>query len=252
MGILDTHFTELMNALESEARSTNSKDRDLHSIFDHIDDDLFAFLTQKAFKGYEGLRAALPDYPSEEINRDCTGTFTLHDSVKESLVFWKLVEEIFRSFNEKPLSDCRVVDYGAGWGRITRFCGKDVKSSSLYAVEPNPTFCKIFEETRVPGTLVHTDWESARTLPINDADLLISFSILTHTSDVLARHVRDRWAEIMAPGGVVVFTIRPGAFLECVDGEMAKFSASEREAAIERYRRGELAYKATKTRRIRV
>jgi hypothetical protein len=45
-------------------------------------------------------------------------------------------------------------------------------------------------------------------------------------------------------GGVVVFTIRPGAFLECVDGEMAKFSASEREAAIERYRRGELAYKA--------
>jgi hypothetical protein len=37
--------------LESEARSTNSKDRDLHSIFDHIDDDLFAFLTQKVFKG---------------------------------------------------------------------------------------------------------------------------------------------------------------------------------------------------------
>jgi hypothetical protein len=244
MGILDTNLTEVMNALEAKVQSADSEGRDLHPTFGHIDDDLFALLTQKAFKGYDAVKAALPDYPSEDINRDCTGTLTLHDSVKESLAFWKLVKEIFRSFNPKPLSECRVVDYGAGWGRITRFCGKDVKSSSLYAVEPNPTFCKIFEETRVPGTLVPTEYQSASVLPFDGADLLISFSILTHTSDALAHNVRDRWAEIMAPGGVVVFTIRPGAFLECVDGEMTKFTAEERQLAIEQYRQGGLAYKA--------
>lgn len=242
--ILQTNFQDVLTRLENRINSsTAGASKNLNAVFGDVDDDLYAFLLQKDYDNFEAVKALLPDWASDEIRRNSTGEFSMHDSVKEALLFWKLVKEEFRKLNSKPLETCRVVDYGAGWGRITRFCAKDVIQTELYAVEPNPVFCGIFEETRVPGTLVRTDWESSQTLPVKDADLLISFSIYTHTSDKLARNIRDRWAEMMTPGGVVAFTVRPGAFLNSGEGEAARFTEPERNAAKDAYRRGELIYK---------
>ena len=241
--ILESNFQDVLTQLENRIASTASAPQNFNALFSEVDDELYAFLLQKDYDSFQPIKALLPDWPSDEIRRNSTGEFSMHDSLKEALLFWKLVKEEFRKLSAKPLQTCRVVDYGAGWGRITRFCAKDVMQRELYAVEPNPVFCDIFEETRVPGNLVRTDWESSGQLPLKDVDLLISFSIFTHTSDKLARSIRDRWAELMRPGGVVAFTVRPGAFLNCTEGEVTLFTEQERSAAREAYRRGELIYK---------
>ena len=241
--ILKTNFKDVLTKLENKINSSASPAQNFNALFGDLDDDLYAFLLQKSYDSFNQIKALLPDWASDEIRRDSTGDFSLHDSLKEALLFWKLVKEEFRNLSTKLLQTCRVVDYGAGWGRITRFCAKDVTQPELYAVEPNPVFCGIFEETRVPGKLVRTDWESSQQLPIKDADLLISFSIFTHTSDKLARNIRDRWAELMRPGGVIAFTVRPGAFLNSKDGEMALFTEAERSTVKDAYQRGELIYK---------
>lgn len=236
MSILSLHFAREMARIEDRLAAGLSRDE----AFEGIDDDLFALLCTRDYDGYEGIKATLPDYPPEEWVIDCTGNLTIEDAVKEAVLFWRLVKEVYRDQNAKPLRQATVVDYGAGWGRITRFCAKD--AARVYAVEPNPVFHDLYRQCRVPGTLVVSDFLSSTPLPISGVDLLFCFSILTHASEALAENIRDRWAEMMAPGGVVVFTIRPGTYFDQTGGEITRLPPADLAAARAAYAKGRPGY----------
>jgi hypothetical protein len=237
MSILATHFGDRMDAFERRlARGAVAAE-----VFGGVDDELFALILGKHYEGWPAIRAALPDYPDVSWVQDCTGNLTLFDAVKEAVLFWKLAKDSYSRFGRRgPLERATVVDYGAGWGRITRFCPKDV--GKIYAIEPNPVFHDIYRETRVPAELVESDFHSAQRLPVSEVDLLFCFSILTHASDALARNIAARWAEMMAPGGVVQFTIRPGSYLQESGGEIDRLSEKEKAACRKAYAAGRLAY----------
>jgi len=238
MSILDLHFADRLAEIERRLAQGQTPDR----AFRGVDDDLFALLSTRDYPGFDAVKAALPDYPSEDWVRDCTGNLTMFEAVKESVLFWGLAKTVYAEHARwrRPLKDAVVVDYGAGWGRITRLCPKDV--GRVYAVEPNPTFHELFEKHRVPGELVKSDFQSAEPLPIRRADLLFCFSILTHAPDSLCRNIAERWAEIMAPGGVAIFTIRPGSYIDMEGGEISRVPAAERGALRQEYEAGRLAY----------
>jgi hypothetical protein len=238
MSILSLHFAEPLAEIERRLARGQDPARAFHG----VDDDLFALLCSKDYPGRESLKAALPDYPPVEWVQDCTGNMTLFESVKEAVQFWGLAKAAYARHARRrpPLSRATVVDYGAGWGRITRFCAKD--AGKVYAVEPNDTFHELFTSCGVPGELVKSHGLSSDRLPIRKADLLFCFSIVTHSSDLLTRNIAERWAETMAPGGVVVFTIRPGTMFDMDGGEIDRLPAEERAAMRADYEQGRLAY----------
>jgi len=241
--VLATNFRDELKDIEVRLAQETHSDTRYFEAFSGIDDDLYGYLVQKQFNGFDRVKWILPDWASDEIRRDSTGNFTLQDSVIEALQFWRLVKERFEDLHTLKLRDCRVLDYGAGWGRVTRFCAKDVPAFSLYAIEPNTIFADIYAHCKVPGVLIRTDWESRNPIEVSPVDLIISFSILTHTSEELARNIKERWLELTKPGSVIAFTIRPGALLHDNQNEMAIFSEEERLNAQASYSRGELAYK---------
>jgi hypothetical protein len=236
MSVLTLHFRREMARIE---KALAAGDRPAKA-FSGVDDDLYALLLNRAYDGHDAVKAALPDYPPVEYVQDCTGNLTQFEAVKESVLFWKLAKEALREHGRRRLKDATVVDYGAGWGRITRFVEKDV--ARLYAVEPNPAFREVFEQTRVPGELIASDYLSSEPLPIRNVDLLICFSILTHASEQLARNIRDRWVEMMARGGVVLFTIRPGTYLDETGGEISRLSPADLAKAKADYAAGKPGY----------
>lgn len=242
MHVIDYNLADQISAIEEKLKGSPTVD--LHHVFHGLPDDLYAMLGQKFYPGHDRIKSVLPDYPSEEVNADCTGNLTLFESVREALMFWRLAKDVYDELGPKPLVESQVVDFGTGWGRITRHVAKDVPNGQIFAVEPNPGFRDIFTASRVPGQLVASDYLSEQSLPLRDIDLLFCFSILTHASDYLARNIATRWVEMLAPGGVVVATIRPGDFLQYDDGEMAKFTPEERARARLAYANGELVYKA--------
>jgi len=236
MSLLSLHFAEVMARLEERAAAGLAPG----AVFEGVDDDLFVLIAGKAYDGYPALKALLPDFPDDALVGALTGNRSLDDAMKEASLFWRLVKAQYDEHGRGPLSAAKVVDYGAGWGRITRLCAKDV--GELIAVEPNPVFQEVFRQTRAPGALICSDYMSEAPLGIEGADLLFSFSILTHTSEALARNVRDRWAEALAPGGVAVFTIRPGTFLDGSRGEIRQLSADELAAGRAAYAKGQAAF----------
>jgi hypothetical protein len=238
MPTLELYFADRVAEIERRLE----RGEDAARAFRGVDDDLFALLSSHDYPGFEAIHTALPRYPPLEWIQDCTGNLTAFEAVKEAVLFWRLAKEAYglHSRRRPPLRKATVVDYGAGWGRITRFCPKD--AARVYAVEPNPQFHKLFQQYGVPGELVKSDFLSAEPLPIKKADLLFCFSILTHASDRLAQNIAKRWAEIMAPGGVILTTVRPGAYLEMDGGEIDRLSGEERAAVRDEYAQGRLAY----------
>jgi hypothetical protein len=236
MSVLSLHFGKQLARIE---KALASGDRPAKA-FAGVDDDLYALLLSRDYEGYDAIKAALPAWPEVEFVQDCTGNLTLFEAVKESVLFWGLAKAALREHGRKKLKEATVVDYGAGWGRITRFVEKDV--AKLYAVEPNPAFREVFRRSGVPGELIASDFLSAERLPIRNADLLFCFSILTHASEQLARNIRDRWVEMMARGGVVLFTIRPGTYLDATGGEISRLSADDLAKAKADYAAGKPGY----------
>lgn len=239
MSVLDLHFADRL--AEIEARLAAGED--YHHAFAGVDDDLFTLLASRDYPGHETIKAALPEYPEERYVIDCTGNLTMYEAVKEAALFWRMAKEAYagHSATGRPLREATVVDYGAGWGRITRLCPKD--AGKVYGIEPNPDFQRLFRKTQVPGELVVSDYLSSTPHPVGDVDLLFCFSIYTHASDQLARNIRDRWVEMMRPGGVVLFTIRPGSYLaDTGGGEISRLSAEELAAFKADYAAGRLAY----------
>lgn len=239
------NFLTEMNAVEEVARkSANRSLNDLHSIFKTVDDGLFAFLVERGFYGFDAVKAALPDWASDEIRQDSTGAFSFHDHVLDASWFWRTVRQHFIEISGKPISSATVADYGAGWGRVSRFANKDVPAEQFYALEPNPVFQDIYVDCRLPGHLVRTDWLSAEPTDVRDVDLIFSYSILTHSSERLTKNIVERWIEMTKQGSIVAFTVRPGFYLGETDGDMAVFTSQEHAALPERYEHGELIYKS--------
>lgn len=239
MSVLDLHFADRLAAIEARLAAGASH----REAFAGVDDDLFILLSNRDYPGHAALKAALPEYPDESYVTVCIGDQTMHEAVKEAAQFWRLAKEVYgeHAATGRPLDQATVLDYGAGWGRITRLCAKDV--AKVYAIEPVEDFRRVYRETRVPGDIVATDHLSSQRHPVKGVDLLFCFSIYTHTSERLAQNIRDRWVEMVRPGGVVLFTIRPGTYLDDTgDGEISRLSPDERAAAKAAYEAGQLAY----------
>lgn len=238
------NFVEEMRSLEKRCREQPSRPlNDLHAIFKDVDDGLFAFLASRSFVGFDDVKAVLPDWASDEVRQDSTGSFSFREHVLDASWFWRTVRKEFEVITGKSIETAAVADYGAGWGRISRFVNKDVPAERFYALEPNPAFQAIYRECALPGHLVETDWLSAQPTGVKDVDLIISYSILTHSSERLTANIIERWLEMTRPGSVVAFTMRPGFYLGERGGDMSVFSDAEHAELAERYGRGEFIYK---------
>jgi hypothetical protein len=237
------NFVDEMRSLERRCSEAGTRElNDLHELFGDVDDGLFAFLVSRAFSEFDGVKSVLPGWAPDDIRHNSTGRFTFREHVLDASWFWRTVRQEFEKITDSEIRRAIVADYGAGWGRIARFVNKDVPAKQFYALEPNPVFQKIYSECRLPGTLVPTDWASKTTSNVKNVDLIISYSILTHSSERLTRNIVDRWAEMTKPGSLLAFTIRPGFYLEETDGDMSVFAPEEHAQLPERYSRGEFIY----------
>ncbi len=241
--ILDFNYAEEMAQLDSKIAASSDPAQSFSALFGDIDDALFAYLCINSFDGFPHIKAAMPAWAPAEIRHQATGHFSEHEHVQDALSFWTRVRDRFIRHSGKRIADSRVVDFGAGWGRILRFAAKDIPQSCLWAVEPNPVFMDLLHQSKIPAQLVAGDWESRNRLELWEIDLIFSYSILTHASDQLVRNIVARWAEITRPGALVAFTVRPGSFLLDDKNEMAIFNAQERAENLDHYRAGRLVYK---------
>lgn len=221
-----------------EGRLAGSNELPLHEAFEGINDDLFALMHLHDFEGFPRIRAALPTWPNGDLWKRVMGSASPNDSLKEAVAFWVAVRGDFLRITGRSIANTRVVDYGAGWGRITRMISKDVPVGQLWAIDPNEELLECVRTCSVKTQVIQSDWDSNVPLSVRDAGLMVSFGVFSHSSAPLTRNMFARLAEISSPGALLAITVRPGALLHADRGEAEVFSKAEIIQAREDYLKG--------------
>lgn len=183
------------------------------ALFADLDDDLWTVLLSREYSLYPNIRALLPEVPEPALQRRWNGADGL-GLLGQSKSFYAKAKDRYREHSDTPLQDSRVLDFGCGWGRLTRFFARDVAPGLLHGCDPVDDILEVCRRTGVPATLARSDFVPDR-LPFEEGfNLVFAFSVFTHLSE--AAHERSLKAihASLEPGGVLIATIRPPAYLQ--------------------------------------
>lgn len=171
--------------------------------------DEFATVLYRVPAEFSALRSALPVYPAPEIQMAWTGNSD-NLLVQKSALFSRLVDQLSRDHRGARLTGARILDYGCGWGRLLRQMMYFSDPDRLFGVDPWEKSLEQCDSLRVPGTILQVDYRPT-TLPsaVSDIDLCYAFSVFTHIGQANSVEVLKYMRSAMAPGGLLVCTIRP-------------------------------------------
>ena len=133
--------------------------------------------------------------------------------LSQTKAFYRHCKAMVAAHGPKPLADSRVLDFGLGWGRITRFFARDIAPGSLLGVDPTEDILEVCRQSRIPAELARSEF-LPKTLPFDGIDLAYSFSVFTHISEGAADVCLDALHAALNPGGLLIVTIRPPAYLQ--------------------------------------
>ncbi len=183
-----------------------------YGLFRDLDDDVWAMLLSRQYSSYENILALLPEVPAPELQRNWNGASGL-ELLTQSKTFYRHTKDRFAAAHDLDLAEARVLDFGCGWGRLTRFFARDVAPGALHGCDPVEDILQICRDSRLPAELSKSEFVPAK-LPVEGFDLAFSFSVFTHISETAAETCLKALHAALNPGGILVMTIRPPAYLD--------------------------------------
>jgi SAM-dependent methyltransferase len=182
------------------------------ALFRDLDDDLWALLLSGEYESYPNIRAFLPSVPEPSLQELWNGTSGL-PLAAQSLAFYRKLRERHAAYAGRPLSDSPVLDFGCGWGRLTRYLARDVSPGHLFGCDPVEQILDVCRDGRVPATLAKSEFVPERLPFETQFDLAFSFSVFTHISERAHESCLRALHNSLRPGGLLVMTVRPPAYL---------------------------------------
>jgi SAM-dependent methyltransferase len=182
------------------------------ALFRDLDDDLWALLLTQAYEVYPNIRSLLPSMPDPGLQELWNGTSGV-TLASQGNAFYRKLRDRHGAHSDQPLSESSVLDFGCGWGRLTRFLVRDVEPGRLYGCDPVEQILQVCRESRVPATLARSSFLPER-LPFDaEFDLAFSFSVFTHLSEAAHESCLRALHASLRPGGLLVVTVRPPEYL---------------------------------------
>lgn len=125
-----------------------------------------------------------------------------------SLLYRNLREQIQR-YSNVDLPASRFLDFGCGWGNVSRYFSKDIPSSQMYACDPHQQII----ETAM-GLNPYIQFAVSQSIPDKIPfegrfDIAIAISIWTHLSERSSEACLNALHSALNPGGLLLLTIRP-------------------------------------------
>lgn len=155
----------------------------------------------------------LPAFVSADSQSAYVGS-SGQQSLKEAIVFLRVILDYARKEGVDFSANPKVADFGAGWGRYTRFLLKYTKPDNIYGLEVNEYILENTRKTFGACNLLKVNSYPPCDLRDNLIDLVLGYSVFSHLSPDCADAWIGEFARIVRPGGLVMMTTQGRTFVE--------------------------------------
>lgn len=178
-----------------------------------------------ALPGVVDVRTAAPPNPPEEVQLKFVGR-SYADAYAEAESFVRVCDEFAAKHGPGELASiARIVDFGSGWGRITRTLLLKTEPSRVFAIDVDVEMTALVNTT-LPGVNAMTVTPDPPTV-LGDASVqaVLAFSVFSHLSGPAHEAWAAEFGRLVAEGGCVAITVLDDAFFAQVAGAQAAVAA---------------------------
>ena len=166
------------------------------------------------------VQRSAPPNPPEQLQVQFVG-LSFEKAYAEAEAFVTAVADELRACGHPGLAGSRVLDFGAGWGRISRVLLASVSPDRLFAVDVDSEMTALVNVT-LPGVNAMTVAPAPPTvLATGSMDVVVAFSVFSH----LSGSAHEAWAReigrLLRPGGVAAVTVLGEDFIDLVASSQA-------------------------------
>jgi hypothetical protein len=207
--LIDPAFARKLSEIDVALATTEHAP--VPELFADIPLDIFGYLLLERPAAYPNIRVWAPAMPSDDLQTTWVGSHGV-PLLLQSVQFVRAIVRASEHHGEKHIRDATVLDFGFGWGRLLRLLYKYVPDSRLYGYDAWGSIIDIARELGLRGNLGQID-EYPQDLPAGPQfDLVYAFSVFTHLSEKAHLAALGAIRKSIAPGGVLVVTVRPANF----------------------------------------
>lgn len=165
----------------------------------------------------------LPAFPSDTIQANTTGQSGIA-TLQEAFVFYKDCINTFEEFGKPVTESSRILDFGVGWGRISRFFLREIPLENIHGLDVTPEFTAICRDTFASNNFFTCEPHPPTQLPDNHYDYIVGYSVFSHLSEDACLSWMKEFSRLLVPGGIVAITTRGRPFFDFCESQKEKQS----------------------------
>lgn len=153
----------------------------------------------------------MPDFPSAELQRNTTG-LDGEAAIRQAHAFYENVQDALLKAGRPLTADVQVLDFGFGWGRISRVFMHDVPLQNIHGIDVDPEFVGLTRQFFQSDQFELCPAFPPTTYPDGKFELIYAYSVFSHLSEKACHEWMHEFRRILRPGGLVAFTTRHDSF----------------------------------------
>ncbi len=192
--------------------------------------DFGLFLLSIPNPAFPKLSALLPRMADAEVQTSWTGTAGV-PLLTQTVDFVRSLSYNFTKATGRKLEGSRILDYGCGYGRITRLMYYFSDEKQVYGVDPWDKSIGICHADGLTENFLQSDYLPSGLPVSSDFDLIFAFSVFTHLSARATTTCLNTITDYVRPNGLIAITIRPVEYWD-VDLNATRSGLSNQQKAI--------------------
>lgn len=168
-----------------------------------------------------------PRFPPPELQSKIHGHFGRH-SILEAASFYEFIRSQGLTGPAAPwFGKGHFLDFGAGWGRITRLFMRDFPLRHIVGYEPSNRYCSVARSNNPFVSFLSGGYLPDGMIPDARFDLVTGWSIFSHLSPKSTKAWMGELQRVTRPGAAIVMTTWGKRFLERLQREKALLAAGQ-------------------------
>jgi SAM-dependent methyltransferase len=178
------------------------------------DDEWFNTLCRSVRETVCGIDGApLPTFPPDALQIATVGAAG-EAALREAWTFAVDCTMRFRSSPRWHAANKTLLDFGVGWGRITRCFLRDFQSRNLVGIDVDGNLLSICREAFGTAQFLLCDPFPPSELKDQSIDFIVGYSVFSHLSEAACLAWMQEFARLLRPGGMIALTTRGRWFFD--------------------------------------